>query len=127
MPVVLLLVCLPWLLLLSVVLRTVRAGVPEWVPEAVAGLMVVAVLAIFFLLLISPGPAVDPVAAEDSLDASLRRLGASRAGTLGAWLASALLLLGGYALAAAGFARMELRGRPDGKGSLLGRGFDVFP
>ncbi len=101
---------LPCLLLLAVAFRTVHA-------KAVAGLVI---LLIFVL------PAFIPGAAQGALDDILRQLGESRAGALAAWLVTALLLLGGYALARASFERIELRGRPDGKSSLLGRGVDVF-
>ncbi len=105
LPVVLLLVCLPWLLLMAIVMCAWRAGVPEWVTWAVIFLISIGGVLVAVFLLISPDPAA--VA-----------LGESRAGTLAAWSVSALLLLCGYALAEASFERIELPGRPGGESGL---------
>jgi len=115
MPAVLLLLGLPWLLLLALVFCTLRASVPPWVREAVAGFI------IFLIFFVMPG-VIYLVAAGLSLHELLVWTAESRAGTLAVWLMSVLLLLGGYVLARASFERVELPARPGGGSGVLGLG-----
>ncbi len=93
LPFVLLALGLPCLLLLAIVFRSVKAA------KAVAGLVILLILSL---------PVVIPPSAQRALDVFLRQLSESPAGARLAWLVTALLLLGGYALTRASFERIEL-------------------
>ncbi len=108
-PVFLALVAPPWLLLFSIVLRTYRAGVRDWVRLTVFWGLLSLVFAVMVLqIALAVTDVLEPSVTRRFLEIAIRHLGESWPGTLAAWLGSALALLGGYRLAEAAFCRVEL-------------------
>jgi hypothetical protein len=107
------LVCVPWLLLVALLLRAYRAGVSDaWRQGLFWGLAVLVV--VFFA-----GQAAAVIAglarpwlATALVEIPVRALGESAAATVGAWVAAAVLLLVAYRLAESQFVRMEIPARP---------------
>ncbi|MCP3962197.1 MAG: hypothetical protein GY719_30510 [bacterium] len=111
-PVVLLLVVSSWLLLFSIVLRSYRADIGDRARLGVFWGLVALVFAIMGLhLALAVTDVVEPWVTRGFLEIAIRHLGESWHGTLAAWLASALALLGGFLVALASFQRTELPAR----------------
>ncbi len=108
-PVLLALVVVPWLLLLSVALRTFRAGVADRVRWTVFwGLVALLFVLMALQIILALADVVEPWVTRGFLEIAIRRLGESGAGTAAAWLGSALALLAAYRWAEAAFRRVEL-------------------
>jgi len=107
------LVCVPWLLLVALLLRAYRAGVSDARRQGLFwGLAVLVV--VFFV-----GQAAAVIAglarpwlATALVEIPVRALGESAAATVAAWVSGAALLFVAYRLAESQFARMEIPVRP---------------
>jgi hypothetical protein len=112
-PVLLALVCVPWLLLLTLLLRLYRADIPDGVRRAASGLVMGLMLpfAIGLMVVILTGLA-RPWLASALVEIPVRALGGSAAATVATWGACLALLAAAYALAQRQVRRMEIPARP---------------
>jgi len=111
--IIMVLVALPFLVLLTLFLRTYRAGVGDWVRNLVFVVLTVLMVALMAGQMVAAIAGVmEPPVARGFLEILIRQLGETVPGTLTAWGGSALLLAGAYWLAQARFKRIELPAKP---------------
>ncbi len=113
LPVMLLLVCVPWLLGATLLLRAYRAGVAEWLRQTIVWGAVVALIVAFLALAGAVAARlVRPWLFQAMVEIPVRRLGGFPLGGVAAWTVTAVLVATAYALARRQFARMEVPMRP---------------
>ncbi len=108
-PVALALVVAPWLLMMSIVWRTWRAGLGTGTRLTVFwGLVALLFLVMTGQIVLALADVFEPWVARGLLEIAIRRLGESWHGTLAAWFACGLAVAGAYRVAQAAFRRIEL-------------------
>jgi len=112
-PVLLTLTVVPWLLLVALLLRGYRAGVPEWVRQSIVW------GALFLLLIFAIGSSIGSMfrlfhawAVRALIEIPVMLWGSTTAGTLAVWIACAALVAGAYLVVQRQFLRMEIPTRP---------------
>ena len=112
-PVMLTVVCVPWLLLVALLLRTYRAGASNatrlWIYWGFLGLLLFVLIGESAAMLTR---LTAPWFVSAVFELPVQRLGESVAATSAAWVLGMLLVIAGYLVAERQFLRMEIPTRP---------------
>jgi len=112
-PALVTLTVVPWLLLIALLLRAYRAGIREWVRQAIVwGSLAVLLGFVISTTVSNIFDFMQQWAIRALVEIPVMRLGESAAGTVTTWVVAALLLGGAYRIVQSQFMRMEIPTKP---------------